>query len=533
MMPLAAFLSPASLRGFFVQRARRRPLLYTHFMQMADDIMAEDAMGIAAEKSHSGRSIAVSTLWQVASQFVMAVLSVVTVKFVTLGLSKELVGYYNSAYGFLQTFAILADFGLYAVSVREIAKAKDPERVFGVFLLLRCLIVALSFGAAVAAVWAMPLWRGTPFPIGVTIAAFVPVFTLLAGTIRTIFQVKYKMQFVFIAEVFQRIITTAGIGLFVFYGVRLSSDLSVYEWFLGIGGIGAFVLFLVSYFYALRFMRVRLSVDLPLLKKMFLLAAPYGVAYLLLTMYRQLDVVFIALLRPDFALQNAVYGLAGRVEDMAFLLPTFLLNSVLPVLSQDQDPNARKKLLSRTFFLLLLSGTIMFLFSFFLARPITLVFSSHAYLGTPGHPGADMAFRLMSIPMFLNGIVLYCFYVFLARQQWGRLMASFGVGVVLTIILNLLWTPSLGFVGAGSALIVVHFLLAIMLLPQALKVAPIHFATKEIFQWLTFSILFGASLFLAEPFLKNALETALFGVVSCVWIAILLWITRLNRLFHR
>ncbi len=502
-------------------------------MQLADDIMAEDATGVAAEESHSGRSIAVSTLWQVASQFVMAVLSVVTVKFVTVGLSKELVGYYNSAYGFLQTFAILADFGLYAVSVREIAKAKDQARVFGVFLLLRCLIVAISFGAAIALVWALPLWQGTPFPIGVTIAAFVPVFTLLAGTIRTIFQVKYKMHFVFVAEVLQRIITTVGIGLFVFYGTRLSSSLSVYEWFLGIGGIGAFALFLVSYFYALRFLRVRLCFDLSLLKNMFLLAAPYGVAYLLLTMYRQVDVIFIALLRPDFALQNAVYGLAGRVEDMAFLLPTFLLNSVLPVLSQDQAPAERKKLLSRTFSLLLLSGMIMFLFSFLLARPLTLLFASHAYLSVAGHPGADVAFRLMAIPMFLNGIVLYCFYVFLARHQWRRLMLSFGAGVVLTVIFNLLWTPSLGFVGAGAALIIVHFLLAATLLPQALKEAPIRFGFDEISRLLLFALLLGGTLFFAEPILTSAIRMVLFGAVSCVWIAILLWMTGLYRLLRR
>ena len=77
----------------------------------------------------STRSIASSTLWQLSSQILMAVLSIVTSKFVAIGLSKEMAGFYNSAYGFLQIFAILADFGLYAVSVREVSKAEHKEKI--------------------------------------------------------------------------------------------------------------------------------------------------------------------------------------------------------------------------------------------------------------------------------------------------------------------------------------------------------------------------------------------------------------------
>ena len=42
----------------------------------------------------------------------MASLSILTTKFVAIGLTKELAGNYNSAYGYLQLFGILADFGL-------------------------------------------------------------------------------------------------------------------------------------------------------------------------------------------------------------------------------------------------------------------------------------------------------------------------------------------------------------------------------------------------------------------------------------
>ena len=171
--------------------------------------------------------IAVSTLWQIASQALMAAMSAVSVKFVAIGLSKELAGAYNSAYGFLQLFAILADFGLYAVSVREVSRATDRERVLGALLVLRCCITVVSLGMAVMIAWIVPSWQGTVLPMGITIAAFVPFFTLLAGVLRTTFQITYSMQYVFIAEVLQRVLTMSLMGFMIFYGIRGSTDPNV------------------------------------------------------------------------------------------------------------------------------------------------------------------------------------------------------------------------------------------------------------------------------------------------------------------
>ncbi len=463
------------------------------------------------------KSIATSTLWQIASQVVMAVLSIITAKFVAIGLSKELAGYYNSAYGFLQIFAILADFGLYAVSVREVSRAQNPEKVLGTFLVLRGIITFLSFAAAIIVVFLIPTWQGTPFPRGVAIASLVPVFTLLAGMLRTVFQVKYRMQFVFVAEILQRILTTIGIGLFIVMGVRLSSDLGVYEAFLWIGGAGAALLFLVSFIFASRLMRIRPHFDWPLFKRILLLAAPFGVTYLFITLYRQLDVAFIAFLRPDFAIQNAYYGFAGRVEDMAFLVPTLLLNSVLPILSKRmEEKHDVSVLLGKTLLALLILGGIFFLFTFFWAKPLTMLFATPAYLGTTLQPGTDTAFRLMSIPMMLNGIVLFCFYVCLALHSWKQLVASFGIGVIATITLNLLWTAKFGFVGAASALILVHVFLTLLLLPLTLRKMPVRLHMSSLARGLLFCLLLGLFLFISAPYLTTAVSVLAGVMVSGV-----------------
>ena len=74
----------------------------------------------------------------------MALLSAVSAKFVAMALSQELAGHYNSVYSYLQIFAILADFGLYAVSVREVSAAKDKAKVLGALMTIRLCIATMA-----------------------------------------------------------------------------------------------------------------------------------------------------------------------------------------------------------------------------------------------------------------------------------------------------------------------------------------------------------------------------------------------------
>lgn len=479
----------------------------------------------------STRAIASSTLWQLASQVVMAALSVVTVKFVAIGLSKELAGNYNSAYSYLQLFGIVSDFGLYAVSVRELAKADDKPKMLGGLIVLRTGITLLSLGLAIALVWLSPQWRGTPLPLGATVAVFVPFFTLLAGILRTVFQVSYKMHFVFIAEVTQRVITAALIALVVLSGVRLSTNLFHYHLFLAIGGLGAFVLFALSAVFARRLMPLRLSFDRALMVHLLRASVPYGFAFLCVALYRQLDITLIALLRPDYAVQNAYYGFVGRITDMTYLIPTFLLNSTLPILSaRHAKGEETATLLGKTFLLILLLGSTSFVFSFFWPRAIIELLTTHAYLSTPGHPGSDTALQLLSLPMFFNGIILFSFYTLLTTHEWRRLVKTMLIGVVISIGCNVWLIPMFGFTGAAITSIATNGTLAILLLPQALKIMPMRFTRAQCIAWLLYSSALGIALSVTAPLLTSTITIVIGLVCAVMLMAGLLWVTGITKM---
>jgi O-antigen/teichoic acid export membrane protein len=472
----------------------------------------------------STRQIASSTLWQIASQAVMALLSVVTVKFVAIALSKELAGNYNSVYSFLQIFGILADFGLYAVAVREVARAKEKEKVMGALIILRAIILCISLGAALLIVWIVPAWRGTPLPIGVSIAALVPFFTLLAGIQRTVFQVTYKMHFVFIAEVLQRVLTVMLIAAVVLRGTRDSQEMAIYNYLLFAGGAGALLLFALSTYFARRLMKIRLAWDRELITSLLKQAAPYGLAFLCTALYRQMDVTLIALLRFDYDVQNAHYGFALRATEMAYLIPTFLLNSTLPVLSErDANGEDTRGIVGKTFFIILLLGSTAALFASIWARPLMQLLTTDAYLSNGDIPGSDTALLLLSIPMFLNGIVLFCFYSLLTKNAWKPLTVTLGLGALFSLCLNVMFIPRFGFVGSCWASIATHLFLTCALLPQALKMLPMQLTIAQMKQWLLYAILLGGVLFLFRDYLLNEWITILAVILAALWMGTIAW----------
>ncbi len=482
----------------------------------------------------STKKIATSTLWQFGSQITMAALSIVTVKLVAIGLSIELAGTYNTAYGYLQIFGILADFGLYAVSVREVARARDRAAVLGNLMTLRMMILGISLGSALLIAWAIPHWQGTPLPLAITIAAFVPGFTLLAGMLRTVFQVEYRMHYVFIAEVTQRLVTVTLTAAAVFYGIRNSTDSAALYLLLVFGGVGAFVLLDLSLFFGRRVYTVWPRWDPNVLKRLLRLSAPYGIAFLATALYRQFDVTLIGLLRPDdYQLQNAYYGFVQRMMDMAYLLPTFLLNSTLPILSErDAKGENTSDLLGKILLAILLVGAVSALFSALWARPLMQMLTTNQYLSTATLPGSDTALRLLSVSMLMNGLLTFSFYVLLTKHRWRPLVMTLMIGVALSLVSNFLLIPTRGFVGAALTSIIVHVTLAILLLPQALCAMPTRISAAMFLRWIAFSLLLLGFLIAAQPLLQNSLMTAGMLVAATAWMGICVWGTGLAKVLR-
>ncbi len=334
------------------------------------------------------------------------------------------------------------------------------------------------------------------------------------------------MKSVFVAEVIQRVVTAGLIGGTVLWFVRGSDDPRVMWWFLLIGSLGAFVLLTVSSILAARIVKIRATWDPETMKRVLGLALPFGVAYLCMALYRNMDVTLIALLRPDFQTQNALYGFALRANEMAFLIPTFLLNSTLPIVSKRLDEGADVSgLVRKTFVMIAVLSLSAGLTAMAWARPLMQLLTTEQYLSTFTESGADTALFLLGPSMILNGVVLFCFYSLLALGKSKRLTWSLAIAAVTSQVLNVLLIPELGFVGAAVTSLVVHMLIVLLLFSPTLRVLRIKEASLEWERIGAYGLLLTIGLLALRPFLVDEAHTGLgilaLGVLAAFFVEIL------------
>lgn len=480
------------------------------------------------------RSVAEATLWQVASKMVTTIAGVVSVKLVTTLLKPELVGPYFTVYEYLQIFGILADFGLYAVAVREVSRVGARERTLGALFLLRFLITLVSLGSAVLLAWLNPLWRGTVLPLGVSIAVFVPFFTLLAGMDRVVFQVEFRMGYVALAEILGRVSTIGLLILLFLFGVRDDGRTSIFILTLVCGSVGAFLLFLLLSVTARKFLRKEIVFDRREIYRIFSHALPYGLAFLATALYRQMDLTLLSILRPqDFALQTALYGTALRVVEAGIIVPSFLLNSVLPLLGERSEAHESRRLLGRTLLALLWLAVIMTLTTFFWSRPLVLLFTGEAYLSSGSGAGADTALRILSTSLGMNVVITYAFYSLLTVHHWRPLLVTTALAAALSLSLNILVIPRFGFLGAAWTSVGIHLFLLVTLVPVALgRVLP-QLVRQDFHPLLIVAFLYGVLLFSTSSLLSTA-WTALVGVcVAPLVLIVLLRVFGVTSAFRR
>jgi O-antigen/teichoic acid export membrane protein len=98
------------------------------------------------------KKIYINTIAQIAGKLGTALISIVLIKILTNYLDVAGYGLYSKIYNYLSIFSVIADLGLYTITVREIAENRSNptkvESILGNVLTLRtlmgCVIIVLS-----------------------------------------------------------------------------------------------------------------------------------------------------------------------------------------------------------------------------------------------------------------------------------------------------------------------------------------------------------------------------------------------------
>ncbi len=228
-----------------------------------------------------------------------------------------------------------------------------------------------------------------------------------------------------------------------------------------------------------------------LLKK----SAPFALVILLMTVVSRLDSVMLQKLLPDGLEQAGIYGNGYRLLDACSMVGFLFATLFLPMFSRLlKEKQPVQPLLSLGFRLMMAGAVPICAVVFFNKMAISQILSDHS---TPFW-GEVLG---LTIWVFLPVCVNYSFGTLLtAGQNVKNLAQLFAVGMVLSVVLNLVFIPIWKAAGAAAASFLTQSLMAVGQVFLAKKRMGLKFRAASVLQ---FALFFAAVLGLNFLISKN------------------------------
>lgn len=164
------------------------------------------------------KKIYTNTLAQIAGKIITALISIFLIKLLTSYLDVAGYGLYSKIYNFLSIFAVIADLGLYTITVRELTKYADDkvmiEKISGNILSLRTisgfLIIFLSLSIAPF----LAGYNSSKALFGILIVGFFTLTGLINSSLMSYLQAILRTEFSLIANTCGKLLTFGLILIF-------------------------------------------------------------------------------------------------------------------------------------------------------------------------------------------------------------------------------------------------------------------------------------------------------------------------------
>lgn len=383
----------------------------------------------------TGKQIAINTITQVLGKFIQAILGIITIKLISNYLGVEQYGYYSIVFEWLGFFGIAADFGLFNIGTREVVKNKEKEeQIIGNILLFRTILAFFVLGSGTLIAFFIPKYDSVEWAIFIT--AISMLFAFVGGSMTIVLQTRMKMYYTAIILSLSRVISTI-IAILI-----IINKLDFIYLFIS-GFIGNLFVLIIDYTIVSKYIKVRFHFDTIFLKELFFRALPYGLALVLATLYFKIDSIMLFQIKG--AKEVGIYSVAMKIVDVLSVISVFFLNSMTVLFTKTWHENKERcrYIIQRAFDTLAYVGLPLGLGIAILSKEAILIISNQDFLyGTK----AVQILMLAMIFSFLNAVFGY-FIVAIEKQKYMLYINA--STLTLNIILNFIFIPKYGFIGAS------------------------------------------------------------------------------------
>ncbi|MBU6389263.1 oligosaccharide flippase family protein [Patescibacteria group bacterium] len=391
----------------------------------------------------SARRFAYATVIQIVGKFAGFFISSFFLVILAAHLGTVGMGYYTTITAFLAFFSTLADLGVTAVMIREIAQ--DPScrvQITGDFLGLRILYGLLILGLAPLIAQFIPQYRGE-VEQGMIIAALAQFLLLINQVFVSVLQVEIQLDRAVLAEFVNRVVV---LGVVIWAAEAVRNPVQFFFVALWAGVAGAVANTIIGYAFARKLWIVMPSFHPQRWKQLIILVLPMGLLNFLGMVHFKSDSVILSLLKP--AHDIGVYGYAYKIGEILLSIPAMFIGVIFPKLSLlFKEEKEQFKRFSQKVFTALAALTLPLITAIFALAPYLTTLLSRQSLEDGLQAGQVL--QILCLAMFSWYFGSLYQNILLVGSFYRGLIRNITIVVVINIISNLLFIPHYSYFAAA------------------------------------------------------------------------------------
>lgn len=410
----------------------------------------------------SSRLVAKNSVIQIVGKGISTALGIAVIALVTRALLPAGFGQYTKVITFLSFFGIVADLGLTLITAQMISeKGADEEKIVSSILSFRIVSALALFSLAPIVALLTPYDPLVKW--GIAIAAVSFIFVSVTQTLVGIFQKHLVMHFPMIAENFGRL-ALFGVTVYAFFnGKNLL-------WYLGAVVAGNIINFLFVWFFAQRYVKIRLAWNPEVIAEMWKRSLPIAISIIFNLVYLKADMLILSFVRPD--VDVGLYGAAYRVIDILMMVPVMFMGLVLPIAASSwsgSDVTRVRRVVQKTFDAFMAYSVPILCGGLLVADRVMTLVAGDEFLG------AGMPLRILLFAFFSATLSTLFGHFIVALQKQRDVVwvyasdAALALGAYLTLI------PIFGIAAAAWATVGSELYAAIILGVVVIRVTKFRF----------------------------------------------------------
>lgn len=401
--------------------------------------MADTADAGSAAAELGTRAVS-NSVFILAARTVSRVISLVVVILLANALGSSRYGQYTTLVVYSGLVAVVGDLGFQSLYTREAARNRDELGSYlGTLIILR-----IALAAAAAIVFAIALGLGAGLSSLIVPGCALLIVTAYASLLRNTFYSVGRAEFDAVAIVAETLIQ----GALIYLGSRRDSGVAYYVWAYT-ASYTFTVVYSVVVIHVFRLGRIRLALNVNLIRRWLPLALPFAFTFFLTNLYFRAGFVILQQFR-SFA-EVGWFTLAYKPFEALQFVPLAIQTVVYPLLGVYfvSDASRLNVAYHRFFKVLVLLGWPLTVGTFVLVHPINAIFNRSGAFAESEPALRILAFGIVFL--FANS-AFYAMLNAMNRQGLNAWATALAAGV--NIALNLVLIPLYGYIGASTVTVI-------------------------------------------------------------------------------